>query len=101
MSNINNYETLWLIFGFAGQGFFGIRFFLQWLKSEKEQKSIIPDTFWYFSIAGGISLFAYAVHKGDPVFMLGNFLGIFVYSRNLYFVRKAKKRLPLTELAKS
>ncbi|WP_020159298.1 MULTISPECIES: lipid-A-disaccharide synthase N-terminal domain-containing protein [Methylobacter] len=79
-------ENLWLIIGFLGQGLFSARFVVQWLKSEREKKSVFPVAFWYFSIAGGITLFAYAVHRQDPVFIVGQLTGLFIYLRNLYFV---------------
>lgn len=79
-------ENLWLIIGFLGQGLFSARFVVQWLKSEREKKSVFPVAFWYFSIAGGITLFAYAVHRQDPVFIVGQLIGLFIYLRNLYFV---------------
>jgi lipid-A-disaccharide synthase-like uncharacterized protein len=78
----------WLVLGFAGQALFSARFLVQWLYSEKRRQSIIPVAFWYFSLAGGATLFAYALHIGDPVFILGQSAGVFIYSRNLYFIHK-------------
>jgi lipid-A-disaccharide synthase-like uncharacterized protein len=31
-------------------------------------------------------LFAYAIHIGDPVFIVGQGAGIFIYLRNLYLI---------------
>lgn len=81
-----NYETNWLIIGFIGQGLFSARFVVQWIKSEREKKSVFPLAFWYFSIGGGLTLLAYAIHKQDPVFIIGQASGLFIYLRNLYFV---------------
>lgn len=78
----------WLILGFCAQGMFAMRFLVQWIASEKKKKSVIPIEFWYLSLAGGIMLFFYAVHREDPVFILGQTTGVFIYSRNLYFVYK-------------
>ncbi len=83
-------ETVWLIVGFAGQAMFTMRFVVQWIQSERQKKSIIPLAFWYFSLSGGIILFSYAVYRRDPVFILGQSFGIFVYMRNLYFIHKRK-----------
>lgn len=83
--------TLWLIIGFVGQGLFSARFIVQWFKSEREKKSVFPIAFWYFSIAGGITLLAYAVHKEDPVFIVGQLSGLLIYFRNLYFVVHERK----------
>jgi len=86
-----NNPTLWLIVGFAGQAFFSCRFLIQWLASEREKKSVIPVAFWYFSIIGGVTLLAYALYKRDPVFILGQSTGLFVYFRNIYFLKKVPK----------
>lgn len=82
--------ALWLILGFLGQALFFCRFFFQWLASEKKKASIIPVSFWYFSIVGGILLLAYAAYRRDPVFILGQAGGVFIYARNLYFIHKKK-----------
>ncbi len=81
-------ETIWLIIGFSGQALFGARFLVQWIKSESKKESIIPISFWYLSIFGGVTLLSYAIYKKDPVFILGQSFGLFVYLRNLYFIYK-------------
>lgn len=80
--------TSWLILGFLGQALFSMRFLIQWIYSEKHKKSIIPTAFWYFSLAGGLTLLSYAILRQDPVFILGQGMGLFVYIRNLMFIRK-------------
>jgi lipid-A-disaccharide synthase-like uncharacterized protein len=86
-------NTIWLAIGFIGQGLFSARFIVQWLKSEREKKSVFPIAFWYFSIAGGATLLAYAIHKEDPVFIVGQLTGLFIYLRNLYFVIYERKNV--------
>ena len=81
----------WLIVGFLGQIFFSARFILQWIYSEINKKSIIPLGFWFFSILGGVTLLAYAIHRKDPVFILGQSAGLLIYARNLYFINKQSK----------
>lgn len=89
--NVNfNQETIWLGIGFIGQALFSARFIIQWLKSEKEKKSVFPVAFWYFSISGGVTLLAYAIYRQDPVFILGQASGLLIYFRNLYFVFNEK-----------
>jgi len=83
-----NDKTLWLAIGFCGQAMFTMRFLVQWLQSERQRRSIIPVAFWYFSLAGGLTLLAYAIHRRDPVFILGQATGIFIYLRNLHFIRR-------------
>ena len=79
-------DRTWLVIGFIGQGLFSARFFVQWLKSEKLKKSVIPSAFWYFSVAGGMTLLAYAIHRQDPVFIIGQASGLVIYFRNLQFL---------------
>ncbi len=79
-------DKTWLVVGLIGQGLFSARFFVQWLQSEKLKKSVIPSAFWYFSMAGGITLLAYAIHRRDPVFIIGQGTGLFIYFRNLQFL---------------
>src|ERR1044071_8116806 len=76
----------WVLLGFVAQAMFTMRFLVQWLASEKVGKSVIPLAFWWFSISGGLLLFAYALYRRDPVFILGQGFGVFVYLRNLQFV---------------
>ena len=78
-------SVCWYIVGFAGQAFFFARFFVQWLASERAGRSVIPLSFWYYSLGGAIALFIYAIHLGDPVFIIGQSTGAFIYLRNLFF----------------
>jgi len=49
-----------------------------------------PNRLLYFSLAGGLTLLAYSIHRRDPVFITGQAAGTFIYLRNLYFIRKGK-----------
>ena len=55
---------------------------------------MIPVAFWWLSLAGGAALLVYAIHRGDPVFILGQIGGLFVYGRNLVLLR-GTRRTPL------
>ena len=81
----------WLIVGFVGQALFSMRFLLQWVQSERAKKSVIPIAFWYFSLAGSLVLLAYAIHRQDPVFILGQGAGIVIYLRNLYLISRERQ----------
>lgn len=85
--------TIWLIIGFLGQALFSMRFLVQWVHSERQKRSIVPVAFWYFSVGGGITLLAYALYRKDPVFIVGQATGIFIYSRNLYFIHRERMQL--------
>lgn len=82
-------DHVWLGIGLLGQLLFSARFLVQWVASERRKRSVMPVQFWYFSLAGGVTLLAYAVHRLDPVFIIGQLAGLFVYARNLYFIRRA------------
>lgn len=81
----------WLLLGFAGQLLFSLRFLVQWVCSELKKESHIPVSFWYFSLFGGAALLVYALHIQDPVFILGQGVGLLVYLRNLRLIYKKKK----------
>jgi lipid-A-disaccharide synthase-like uncharacterized protein len=80
-------DLLWLLIGFGGQALFMGRFVVQWFVSERQRRSVIPVSFWYFSIFGALVLLVYAVHRRDPVFTFGQVLGIGIYMRNLHLIR--------------
>ena len=84
-------EVVWVSLGLLGQLCFFLRFFIQWIASEKKKKSTIPIAFWFFSIAGGAILLIYSIYRKDPVFILGQSTGLLIYSRNLYFIYRKKK----------
>lgn len=80
----------WLIFGLFGQLCFTMRFLVQWIQSERRKESIIPVSFWIFSLMGSSILLSYAIYRKDPVFILGQAFGFIVYIRNLQFVIRGK-----------
>ena len=82
---------IWLVIGFAGQALFTMRFIVQWWSSERQKRSVIPVAFWYFSLAGGATLLGYAIYRQDPVFIVGQAGGLFIYSRNLYFIYRERR----------
>lgn len=79
----------WVLFGFLAQFVFFLRFFVQWLASEKQKKSVVPVSFWYLSVVGSIMILIYAVRRGDPVFIAGQFLALFIYVRNIILSKKS------------
>ena len=84
-------QAVWLGIGFFGQALFSARFVIHWLASERMRRSVVPHAFWWFSLAGGVTLLAYALWRGDPVFVLGQGLGLFVYLRNLMLIRRHRQ----------
>lgn len=84
-------DNQWVIFGFVFQSCFMMRFLVQWIASEREGKSVIPISFWFFSLAGAAGLLTYAaVYLRDPVFAFGQSTGFIIYIRNLVLIRRTR-----------
>ena len=81
---------LFMIVGLGGQGMFSMRFIVQWLASEKAGKSVIPFSFWIFSLGGSFLLLLYAVYRRDPIFILGQAPNLLIYSRNIWLIKRGK-----------
>jgi lipid-A-disaccharide synthase-like uncharacterized protein len=79
--------AIWSGIGLSGQVMFGSRFLVQWIASESAKRSVVPRAFWYLSLLGGVTLFAYACYRRDPVFVIGQGAGLLVYARNLMLPR--------------
>ncbi|MEQ1861664.1 MAG: lipid-A-disaccharide synthase N-terminal domain-containing protein [Chthoniobacteraceae bacterium] len=90
----------WLmLIGLAGNMIFSMRFLVQWIESEKRGESVIPISFWYWSIAGSAVMALYFIFRRDPIGILGYLPNTFIYVRNLRLIRK--KKLALTAAAPS
>ena len=87
-------EFWWVVFGLGAQALFMCRFLVQWIVSEREGRSVIPLAFWFFSVAGAICLLAYGFYRGDPVIIVGQSTGLFIYSRNLWLIYRERTRQP-------
>ena len=83
-------DITWLCIGLIGQSLFMMRFIVQWIHSERHKQSLIPVSFWYFSLIGGLTVLAYGFHKADPVIILGQLPGTIVYARNLMLIKRNK-----------
>ena len=91
--------TPWKIVGWSGSAIFSIRFFLQWIASERAKKSVIPVGFWECSVLGSLLALSYfAIYRCDSVGVLMTLAPLPLYIRNLYLKwrevlveRKAKR----------
>ncbi len=88
LSSMDSNDIIWLSIGLVGQSLFMMRFIVQWIHSERHKKSLIPVSFWYFSLFGGVIVLLYGIHRVDPVIILGQLPGTFVYARNLILIRR-------------
>lgn len=77
-----------MLLGLLGQGLFSMRFIVQWIASEKAGKSVVPFSFWLFSLGGSIFLLIYAIYRKDTVFILGQAPNLLIYSRNIWLIKK-------------
>lgn len=87
---IDNFDMVVLI-GLIGQLLFTARFLVQWIASERAGRSVVPISFWFFSLGGGLVLLGYAIYRQDPVFILGQAMGTFIYLRNLMLISKSRR----------
>lgn len=88
--SIDNWtEFWWVVLGLTAQLSFSARFIVQWIASERAGRSYVPVVFWYLSITGGSMLLAYAIYRQDVVFILGQSMGLVVYSRNLILIHRS------------
>lgn len=78
-----------LMLGLVGQSLFVLRWLVQLVASEKAKQSIVPELFWYLSLAGALLVFIYAIYIANLVLMLGQF-GLFIYARNVYLIWRRK-----------
>ena len=91
IQGMQHVDLLWLGIGLVGQCLFMMRFIVQWIHSERHGQSLIPISFWYLSLLGGVIVLAYGVHKLDPVIILGQLPGTIVYTRNLVLIHRIEK----------
>jgi lipid-A-disaccharide synthase-like uncharacterized protein len=79
-----------MVLGFIGNALFSMRFLVQWLASERKGESVIPVSFWYWSIAGSALMCVYFIFRRDPVGILAYLPNSLIYIRNLMLIRRRK-----------
>ncbi|WP_340063714.1 lipid-A-disaccharide synthase N-terminal domain-containing protein [Ascidiimonas aurantiaca] len=90
----NESIPVWLILlGSIAQIIFTFRFVYQWLYSEKRKKSSLPMGFWLLSLIGASMILTYAIIRRDPVLFAGHALGIAIYTRNLFLLKKTHEKV--------
>lgn len=83
----------WHLIGILGVILFACRFWVQWWRSERHQKSHVGRTFWWISLIGGALSTLYFVNMFDPVNYIGPGLGLIPYARNLMLINKHRTRV--------
>lgn len=74
---------VWKIVGWLGNLVFFSRFFVQWWATEKHKRVVVPDAFWYLSLAGSLLLLIYSLHQRDSVFIFAYVFTWIPYIRSL------------------
>lgn len=81
-------DLAWLAVGILGQLMFAGRFFVQWLVSEKQGRSVVPPAFWYMSLIGGLMVLAYGIRSREVVIIISQAFNPIIYLRNIMLMRK-------------
>jgi len=87
--------SLWKIIGWLGNAVFFSRFFVQWYVTEKKKQVVIPQAFWWLSLAGSVTLLCYSLHQKDSVFIFAYAFTWIPYIRNL-MIHRVNKAARLT-----
>jgi len=86
--HVSRQVWLWLGVGVLGQAMFAARFLVQWLATERARRSVVPKSFWYLSLGASLLQSAAFLQRGELVFGIGMLATVFIYLRNIWFVRK-------------
>ncbi|MGD0461746.1 MAG: lipid-A-disaccharide synthase N-terminal domain-containing protein [Tepidisphaeraceae bacterium] len=86
---------IWLGVGLFGQVLFTGRMVVQWIASERKGSSIVPPMFWWMSLVGSLLLLAYFLWRRDPIGLLGQAFGSFVYLRNILWILEGRQPTPV------
>ena len=84
-------DMIWIGVAVAAQVIFAVRFLWQWIVSERRRESVVPAAFWYFSLAGGAMLSAYALFR-DPVILVSAAPSVVIYARNIALISRSNAR---------
>jgi lipid-A-disaccharide synthase-like uncharacterized protein len=81
----------WKVIGWLGNAIFFSRFLVQWWATEKNKQVVIPNAFWYLSLAGSLILLSYSLYRRDSVFIFAYLFTWIPYIRNLMISHKVNK----------
>lgn len=78
--------------------FFFLRFFIQWIRSEKRKQSIVDSTFWQLSLYGNVLLTLHYFIQLQYLFLMIQVINIGISWRNLNLIKDKKKPLPIRSM---
>jgi len=84
---------VWKVVGWVGNLVFFSRFFVQWWATEKHKRVVVPDAFWYLSLAGSLLLLIYSLHQRDSVFIFAYVFTWIPYIRSLIISHRVARSL--------
>ncbi|MDA0577264.1 MAG: lipid-A-disaccharide synthase N-terminal domain-containing protein [Verrucomicrobia bacterium] len=84
-------SIVWTYVGLFGNALFTSRFLIQWIKSERQQKLVVPPIFWHLSFWGSLISLIYALHVDKLPVILGYAFLPLMYFRNLRILRKTQR----------
>ncbi len=88
---VDSWTGVWLaVFGLIAQSVFMARMLVQWVATERARASVVPEAFWWLSLAGAALLLVYGILRADIVIIAAQVFGAVVYARNLWFIRAAR-----------
>lgn len=79
----------WHLVGIIGLTAFSSRFWIQWINSERERKSVLGASFWWISLIGDLLILVYFAKIKDPVNLIGPAFGLIPYIRNLMLIKNS------------
>lgn len=91
------FGVVWFLVGLGGQLMFFGRMLVQWVTAERSGQVVVPASFWWMSMIGGIMLFVYFVWRQEMIGALGQSTGIVIYARNLRLIGKQNRRRATAE----
>ncbi len=83
--------SVWKVVGWLGNVVFSSRFIVQWYVTEKKKRVVVPQAFWWLSLAGSLIFLCYSIHQRDSVFIFAYAFTWLPYTRNLIIHFRHKK----------
>ena len=73
----------WSLLGWSATALFFARFALQWWRSEKAKRVVMPVSFWRFSLVGALLNLPYCIHLWREPLIVGAIVSLVVAIGNL------------------
>ena len=90
----------WSLLGWSATVLFFARFALQWWRSEKAKRVVMPVSFWRFSLGGALLNLPYCVHLWKEPLIMGAIVSLIVAVGNLELaLHEGKQRAAFWKVA--